>query len=364
MMTKIGAGGAGSSGGLVDYLEKENKLKPEQQAELWFSQNREQVASQEVVAQIDHNKRNLGREDAKYYQVILAPSQAELAHIGSDSQKLQAFTRATMEQYAANFGKGIESKDLVWFAKIEHSRSFDYTNRAVQLGEQQKGIAKSGDQTHIHVIVSRTENLREYMEGKKNELHQRKNPYHLSPLTNHKATTKGPVVGGFERNSFSQRTEQRFDQAFSYDRSLTESFRFLHCMKYGDEQAKGEMQRQAAAESQKRAQSHEQSQWVEMYQQPGKVLENEFADDLRAVLAKAYEQKDVNDLGAALATAQAERERQRVIEEQKAEEARKLALEAGTPERTKLAEQEKIDRQLKIEQEPRNAPRISQGLSR
>jgi hypothetical protein len=130
-------------------------------------------------------------------------------------------------------------------------------------------------------------------------------------------------------------------------------------MKYGDEQAKGEMQQQAAAESQKRAQSHEESQRIEIYQQPGKTLENEFADDLRAILGKAYQQKDVNDLDAALATAQAERERQRVIEEQKAEEARKVALEA-----TKLAEQEKIDRQLKIEQEPRNAPKLNQGFSR
>ena len=264
-----------------------------------------------------------------------------------------------MEHYVRMLATPLESKDLVWFAKIEHSRSFDYTNRAVQLGEQQKGIAKSGDQTHIHVIVSRTENLREYMEGKKNELHQRKNPYHLSPLTNHKATTKGPVVGGFERNSFSQRTEQTFDQAFNYERKLTESFRFLHCMKYGDEQAKGSLQRQAAAESQKRAQSHEQGQRAEMYMQPGKTLENEFTDDLRADLAKAYQQKDLDDLSTALATAQAERERQQVIEEQKAEEARKVALEA-----TKLAEQEKIDRQLKIEQEPRNAPKLNQGLSR
>lgn len=349
MMTKIGSGGAGSCGGLVEYLEKE-------QAGLWFGQNRERLAGHEVVAEIDHNKRNLGREDAKYYQVILAPSQAELAHIGSDPQKLQAFTRATMEQYAQNFGKGIESKDLVWFAKIEHSRSFDHTDRAVQLGEQQKGIAKTGDQTHIHVIVSRTENLREYVEGKKNELHERKNPYHLSPLTNHKATTKGPVVGGFERNSFSQRTEQTFDQAFTYERPLTESFRFLHCMKYGDEQTKGEM-RQAAEQAQKRAQSHEQGQRVEMYQQPGKTPENEFADDLRAVLGKAYQQKDVNDLAAALATAQAERERQRVVQEQKAEEARKQAIEAA-----KVAEQQKISQQQKIEQKPENTPRISRGL--
>lgn len=352
MMTKIGGGSPGSCGGLVEYLEKE-------QAGLWFGHNREQLAGHEVVAEIDHNKRNLGREDAKYYQVILAPSQAELAHIGSDPQKLQAFTRATMEQYAANFGKGIESKDLVWFAKMEHSRSFDHTDRAVQLGEQQKGVIKRGDQTHIHVIVSRTENLREYVEGKKNELHQRKNPYHLSPLTNHKATTKGPVVGGFERNSFSQRTEQTFDQAFSYERSLTESFRFLHCMKYGDEQAKGEMQRQAAEQVQKRAQSHEQGQRVETDRQPGKTPKNEPTDDLRAVLSKAYQQKDVNELAVALATAQAERERQRVVQEQKAEEVRKQAQEAA-----KLAEQQKIAQQQKIEQTPKNAPRISRGLGR
>lgn len=350
MMTKIGGGSSGSCGGLVEYLEKE-------QAGLWFGHNREQLAGHEVVAEIDHNKRNLGREDAKYYQVILAPSQAELAHIGSDPQKLQAFTRATMEQYAANFGKGIESKDLVWFAKIEHSRSFDHTDRAVQLGEQQKGVTKRGDQTHIHVIVSRTENLQEYIEGKKNEQHQRKNPYHLSPLTNHKATTKGPVVGGFERNSFSQRTEQTFDQAFNYERSLTESFRFLHCMKYGDEQAKGEMQRQATEQAQKRAQSHEQGQRVE--QQPGKTPENEPTDDLRAVLSKAYQQKDVNELAVALATAQAERERQRVVQEQKAEEVRQQAQEAA-----KVVEQQKIAQQQKIEQTPENAPRISRGLGR
>ncbi|MBR8840735.1 MAG: hypothetical protein DSM106950_43900 [Stigonema ocellatum SAG 48.90 = DSM 106950] len=333
-----------------------------EQAGLWFNQNREQLAGHEVVAEIDPNKRNLGREDAKYYQVILAPSQAELAHISSDSQKLQAFTRAAMEEYAQNFGKGIESKDLVWFAKIEHSRSFDHTDRAVQLGEQQKGVTKTGDQTHIHVIVSRTENLRAYAEGKKNGLHERKNPYHLSPLTNHKATTRGVVLGGFGRNSFSQRAEQTFDQAFTYERSLTESFRFLHCMKYGDEQAKGEMQRQAAeqaaaADRQKRAQSHEQSQRLEMYQQPGKTPQNEFTDDLRASLSKAYQQKDVNDLGAALASAQAERERQRVAQEQKAEEARKQALEA-----TKLAEQQKLAQQQKIEQKPENSPRISRGL--
>lgn len=351
MMTKIGAGGAGSCGGLVAYLEKE-------QVGQWFSQGREQLAGQEVVASLDANKRNLGREDAKYYQVVLAPSQAELAHIGADADKLQAFTRAAMDAYAANFGKGIDSRDLLWYAKIEHGRSFNHTDRIVQLGEQERGVAKPGDQTHIHVIVSRTENLRAYVEGKKTEHHTRKNPYHLSPLTNHKATAKGPVVGGFERNSFSQRTEETFDQGFNYPRPLTESFRFLHCMKYGDEQAKGEMQRQAAEQGHKRAQGHEVGPGQAVGQSVSKEPENEFIDDLRAVLGGAYQQKDTHDLTTALATAQAERERQRVWQEEQAAAARKQAQEAA-----ELAEREKVAQTQKIEQTPRNAPRIDRGLS-
>lgn len=352
MMTKIGAGGAGSCGGLVEYLEKE-------QVGHWFSQGREELASQEVVASLDANKRNLGREDAKYYQVVLAPSQAELAHIGSDASKLQAFTRAAMEAYAANFGKGIDSRDLLWYAKIEHGRSFNHTDRVVQLGEQERGLAKPGDQTHIHVIVSRTEHLRVYTEGKKNARHERKNPYHLSPMTNHKATSKGPVVGGFERNGFSQRTEESFDQTFGYQRGLTDSFRFLHCMKYGAEQAKEQMQREAAEQGRQCAQGHQVGYGQELEQSARKGPENEFTDDLRAVLSQAYQQKDTHDLGTALAAAQAERERQRVRQEEQVAAARKQAQEA-----IKLAEQEKIDQTRKIEQTPQNAPRISRGIGR
>jgi Family of unknown function (DUF5712) len=369
MMTKIGSGSSGSCEGLVEYLEKE-------QAGLWFGRNQALLAGHEVVADIDRNKRNLGRDDAKYYQVILAPSQAELAHIGSDPQRLQAFTRTAMEQYAANFGKGISSSDLVWFAKIEHSRHFTHADRTVQVGEQPKGVAKTGDQTHIHVIVSRTENLRTYADGKKNELHQRKNPYHLSPLTNHKATTKGPVVGGFERNQFSQRTEQTFDQTFGYDRALTESFRFLHCMKYGDEQAKGEMQREAAAqvvraEHHRHAQKLENEQMVSMYQQSDKTPESEPMGDLRAGLSKAYQQKDVADLRTALTTAQGKRKQERPVQEQKAD-ADEIA--ASTPALNKghqqpladdpLARQQAVADQQKIEQKPKNPPRISRGLGR
>ncbi|MFD2574603.1 DUF5712 family protein [Spirosoma soli] len=349
MMTKIPSGGAGSCGGLVEYLEKEV-------AGLWFDRQQELLAGHQVVVEIDQNKKNLGRQDDKYYQLILAPSQAELAHIGSDPEKLQAFTRAAMEQYAQNFGKGIESKDLVWFAKVEHSRSYDHTDRIVQLGEQERGVPKAGDQTHIHVLVSRTENLKQYREGKENGQHERKNPYHLSPKTNHKATTKGPVVGGFERNAFSQRVEQTFDQEFGYERPLTQSFQFLHCMKYGDELAKEKMQRQALQEAQKRVQQPQDALVADAFPSVKLTPERDVAADLRDQLSEAFEQKDVNELSKALATAQAERERQQQIEE-----ARKQALAA------KLAEQQKVEQQQKLapkEEEQQNKPRISRGLRR
>lgn len=314
MMTKIPSSGkglssrSGSCGGLAAYLEKE-------QLGQWFGHKLENIPSYQVVAEIDANKRNLGLADDKYYQIVLAPSKAELAHIGADTESLKAFTRSAMEQYAQNFGKGIDSKDLVWYAKIEHSRSYDHTDRAVQLGEQAKGGLKLGDQTHIHVIVSRTENLREYKQGLAEGLHERKNPYHLSPLTNHKATSKGVVLGGFERNGFSQRVEQCFDKGFSYERSLTESFRYLHGMKYGDEGLKLELGQAVALE---RSQLREQTRTLELATQQRQA-------DLQAGLGQAYGQRDSRELSGALE--QAEQIRQQQALERQREEAHKIELE-------------------------------------
>ncbi len=232
MVAKIPASGKGISqrsggcGGLVAYLEKEVQGQ-------WFGLAREDVPAAEVVATLDANKRNLNRDADKYYQVVLAPSQAELRHIGSDPEQLRTYTRAAMEQYAANFGKGIEGRDLVYFAKVEHERTTNHQDRAVQVGDVAKGQAKPGPQTHIHIIVSRTENLARYAERKKTGEVERKNPYHLSPLTNHKDTQRGVVTGGFERKQYSERVEQAFDKAFAYGRPLVETFRYAHTMQHG-----------------------------------------------------------------------------------------------------------------------------------
>lgn len=259
MVAKIPASGkglsqrSGSCGGLVEYLEKEVQGQ-------WFSLDREDVPATAVVATLDQNKRNLNRDADKYYQVVLAPSQAELRHIDSDPEQLRAYTRAAMEQYAANFGKGIEGRDLVYFAKVEHERTSNHQDRAVQLGDVAKGQAKPGDQTHIHVIVSRTENLARYAERKKSGEVERKNPYHLSPLTNHKNTERGVVMGGFERRQYSERVEQAFDQAFAYERPLVETFRYAHTMQHGTPEDCAALRVQAIQEQQRQAEQSRQAE--------------------------------------------------------------------------------------------------------
>lgn len=256
MIAKIPSSGAGlsqrsgSCAGLVAYLEKEVQGE-------WFSLDREDVPAPEVTQTLDRNKRNLNRDADKYYQVILAPSQAELRHIGSDPEKLRAYTRAAMEEYAANFGKGIEGRDLVYFAKVEHERTTGPQDRAVQVGEAKRGQAKEGEQTHIHVLVSRTENLARYTERKQAGELDRKNPYHLSPLTNHKDTRRGVVTGGFERKQYSERVEQAFDRAFAYDRPLSETFRYAHTMQHGTTEECAALRTQALREQHDRQAARE-----------------------------------------------------------------------------------------------------------
>jgi hypothetical protein len=261
----------------VAYLEKEVQGQ-------WFSLDREDVPTAEVVATLDKNKRNLNRAADKYYQVVLAPSQAELRHIDSDPEKLRAYTRAAMEQYAANFGKGIEGRDLVYFAKVEHERTTNYQDRAVQLGNVAEGQTKPGLQTHIHIIVSRTENLVRYAERKKLREMERKNPYHLSPLTNHKNTERGVVTGGFERKQYSELVEQAFDQAFAYERPLVETFRYAYLMQHGTPEecatlrVQAIQEQQLRAEQQQRQAEQEQQRQAELKQQRQAELEQHQAE--------------------------------------------------------------------------------------
>ncbi len=228
MIAKITSGGKGSCIGLAQYLEKE---APGQ----WFTLDREDIEAPQVVASIDANKKNLSQKDDKYYQVILSPSQSELNHIGNDRAKLEAFTRGAMQVYATQFGKGIESQDLVWYAKMEQGRTYSHSDKAVQRQQRAEGETKEGSQTHVHIIVSRTENLGRYQERKQAGAIDRKNPLKLSPATNHRATSQGAVQGGFDRTAFKQAAEQQFDRQFSYDRPLTETFHYANTLQKGSQ---------------------------------------------------------------------------------------------------------------------------------
>jgi hypothetical protein len=247
MVAKISGGSGGSCRGLAEYLEKEIKGE-------WFTHDQAQLNVFTVVASIDANKKNLGQQEEKYYQVILSPSQRELTHIGSDKAKLEAYARSAMECYAQNFGKGIESKDLVWYAKIEQGRSHSHQDRAVQVGDIAKGQAKEGPQTHVHIIVSRTENLTRYQQRKQVGELDRKNPLKLSPATHHRNTSQGAVKGGFDRTAFKQAAEQAFDRQFGYERPLSETFHYANVMDKGSEAERLSMRQAVKQQEQEIAQ--------------------------------------------------------------------------------------------------------------
>ncbi|MFC5413157.1 DUF5712 family protein [Larkinella bovis] len=243
MVAKVSAGSGGSCRGLAEYLEKE---QPGQ----WFDQTRQDLPVRPVIDDLDGNKRNLGKEEAKFYQVVFSPSQSELRHLGNDPSQLQAYTRSMMEAYAGHFGKGIESRDLVWYAKIEHTRHYNHKDRPVQLGDVPRGQAKAGDQMHVHVLVSRTENLARYQARKQSGEISRKNPLKLSPVTNHRGTQRGAVQGGFDRSAFKTLAEQVYDRQFGYQRPLTETFAYANTMAHGDKEDRVDLRHRARQQQQ------------------------------------------------------------------------------------------------------------------
>ena len=147
----------GSALRLVNYMEHEALEQGE--SGKYFSQDRDELAKEEVIERIDSNVKGLKKEDSKFYSLIISPSAAELAHIGSDEERLKAYTRKVMENYAANFnlpgGHKLESKNLVWYAIIHREREYSGTDVQVKEGRAKSGQRKEGDQTHIHIIVSR-----------------------------------------------------------------------------------------------------------------------------------------------------------------------------------------------------------------
>ncbi|WP_316822564.1 DUF5712 family protein [Pedobacter gandavensis] len=222
------ANNKGSSGILVHYLEKENRVLELENPEHWFNQKHSDIQAYEARRTIDQNIAKLSKTDAKFFLINISPNQKEIAHLksqyGAEGAKIQlkAYAEKVMDEYARNFNRASinSSKDLVWFAKLENHRYYSYKDKEVKEGTKKRGELKAGDQMHVQVIVSRKD---------------ASNKIKLSPMNNSRGKNieHSKKLGQFDRMNFKQSVETCFDQFFDFDRKLGDTFAYAKIQKNG-----------------------------------------------------------------------------------------------------------------------------------
>lgn len=257
-----------SAADFVAYLEKENRELPSKEQEPFFDQYRDRVDPKTVVREIDANTARLKLSEPKFYSLTVNPSQRELAAIGNEPEKLKAYVREIMKDYAASFHRNepVRVDQLKYFAKIEKERTYSGRDREirenrpywaaiaklrkdldkVQRGELEgnpksiqknidrlysqmphrldgrpiaEGMKKPGAQLHVHIVMSRKDAT---------------NTYSLSPGSSYRKSEVKlhgrTVKQGFHRDQFFERAERTFDRMFRYDRNYVESYRGRKCL--------------------------------------------------------------------------------------------------------------------------------------
>ncbi|TCC86683.1 molybdopterin-guanine dinucleotide biosynthesis protein MobB [Pedobacter frigiditerrae] len=212
-----------SSGALVHYLDKENRLYKPEEPMLWFNGKGSTVQSYEVKNKLDNNIAKLGKEDSKFFLINISPSQKEISHLkelyGEDGarEKLKEYAIKVMDEYAKNFKRtDINSNaDLLWFGKLENHRYYSHKDKEVKKGQVKRGTAKPGEQMHVQVIVSRKDIT---------------NKIKLSPMNKSRGrnTEHSKKLGQFDRVAFKNSGEKLFDQQFSFDRPISETFKYAN----------------------------------------------------------------------------------------------------------------------------------------
>ncbi|WP_416441534.1 MobB family relaxase [Leeuwenhoekiella sp. A16] len=262
---KLGGNYSKSSADFVGYLEKENQdLKPKDK-EYFFNQYDDKIPAQEVIHEIDANTSKLKSKEPKFYSITVSPSKYELNRLQNSNEDLKKYTRELMKDYVASFNREINGRpltlhDIKYYAKIEHQRTFKGTDKQVrenqpfaskilqlkneirkieqgsmpgsikernkeiarlerQAPHQQdgkrivQGMAKSGNQSHIHIIVSRKD---------------ASNSISLSPGSKYKASQVQMhgknIKRGFDRDTFFENAEKTFDRTFGYQRNFVETY--------------------------------------------------------------------------------------------------------------------------------------------
>lgn len=183
---------------LVKYLNKEDKGKG-LNLEFYFSHDRNMVTGSEVINAIDNNCPKIEKHEAKFYSLVIAPRPDEMNHLKNDREKLKAYVRDVMDIYAKNFNgkngnnKNLKGNDIVYFAKLEENRYYKGTDKEVKEGKAKQGDPLPGDNTHIHVVVSRMDKTKTVK---------------LSPLANSKKL--------FSRENFKTKSCEHFDKHYRY----------------------------------------------------------------------------------------------------------------------------------------------------
>jgi len=263
---KLGTNYSQSSADFVGYLEKENEGIKEADMEHFFNQYGDEISAEEVVKEIDGNTAKLKKKEPKFYSITVSPSKYELNRLQNSREDLKTYTRELMKDYVASFnreinGRPISIDDIKYYAKIEHQRTFKGTDfqikenqpfatkilqlktdiRNIQEGRAEgnikkmekeiaklerqaphqqngkrivQGMPKDGNQSHIHIIVSRKD---------------ASNSISLSPGSKHKASEVEmhgkKVKRGFDRDTFFAKAEKTFDKTFGYKRNYAETYK-------------------------------------------------------------------------------------------------------------------------------------------
>ena len=246
MNVKIQGGGngeyanTGSSAAATRYLMHEDKEKAKIEVPGFFSHDADNISEKKVIYDLDHNKAKLCNSDSKFFVLTISPSKNEILQMGKTQEEQEKNFKdyirgCVMNQYAENFGKGLNGSDIMYYGKIHFTR-----------GDNADG------QMHAHILVSR--------KSKNGKLK-------LSPQTSHRATGKhGTVKDGFDRVHFFQSCESGFDTRFNYVRKPEESFDYCNARTKGYEGAKmmAEMEleyfKKLQAQEEKKKQQKEQQQ--------------------------------------------------------------------------------------------------------
>lgn len=224
----VKSGNTGSCQDLADYLSKE-----EGEGLHFFSHTEKEVPVENVIINIDNNRKALGKDDAKFFMLSLNPSEGEQKHlIGRDVKdvseltpeehrtmirKLETFTRSAMDEYARNFGREkIKSgADLMYYARIETQRLYKPTDEAVKEGRARTGDVKPGLNYHVHVIVSRKSS-----DGK-----TKLSPDVKSTGNEWELEGRGKVKRGFSHENWKVKVQECFNQNFNYQSNETETYK-------------------------------------------------------------------------------------------------------------------------------------------